>query len=114
MVFLLKGNGLYLAVAAQIISKPGGHSFSGSPLCVRYYDESEPMEGYESNRLRLCNLRPGTQQFSLQLYVGSTLQMKHPQDFSCEVSGQSAVITFSQDWSGKGRFLRLNVLGIAL
>ena len=60
------------------------------------------MEGYESNRLQLCNLPPGTGQDLLQLYLENALQMEHLKDFSCEVSGQSAVITFSQDHSGKG------------
>ena len=93
-------------VAAQVISKPGGHTLKGSPLSVRSYDESEPMEGYESNRLRLLKLPPGTQQGYLQFYVGRVLQMQYSLDFTCEVSGQSAVITFSQDHSGKGRLLR--------
>ena len=36
--------------------------------------------------------------------------MKQPQDFTCEVAGQSAVIVFSQDHSGKGMLPRPNVL----
>ena len=57
------------------------------------------MDGYESNRLRVHKLPTGTGQEYLQLYLEGVLQTE---DFSCEVSGQSAVITFSQDCSGKG------------
>ena len=101
-------NKLYPTVAARVISNSGSHTLSGSPLRVQYYDESEPMEGYESNRLQVHKLPTGTGQDYLQLYLDGVLQMEHPQDFTCEVSGQSAVISFSQDHSGKGR---PNVLG---
>ena len=87
-------------MAARVLSKKD-HAICGTALHLKYAKPEEAPED-DLNTLVITKIPDGIDQEYLQMFLETTLRMDHEVDFSLEVPGEHAVVTFTNDYTRQG------------
>ena len=87
-------------MAARVLSKKD-HAIYSTVLHLQYAKPGDTPED-ELNKLVIPKIPDGIDQDYLQIFLESTLCMGHEVDFSLEVQGEYAVVTFTNDCTRQG------------
>ena len=84
-------------VAAQVVSR--SHKFKRADLEVQFVkQEEQKAEVFKKNQLSISGLPEGTTKDVYEVAIAGCLDMEEEDDFELEVSGQSALLTFTEDY----------------
>lgn len=87
-------------VAAQVMDKVS-HKFKKAVLHLRFVHGGE--HKYKPNQLAIHGLPESVEKDVIEVAIAGCLDMEEDDDFVLHVSGQSAIITFSKDYSTEGK-----------
>ena len=94
------------AVAAQVVSKI--HKFKKAILEVQFVKQKEQRaEVFKKNQLSITGLPEGTTKEVYEVAIAGCLNMEEEDDFELEVSDQSALLTFTEDYPIESKCLSM-------
>ena len=84
------------------------HRFKKADLEVQFVQQEEQKtEIFKKNQLSISGLPEGTTKEVYEVAIAGCLDMEEEDDFELEVSGQSALLTFTEDYPIKSNCLWL-------
>lgn len=96
---------LVYTVAAQVMSKDS-HTFKRAILQLQFVHQIEPKaEEFKMNQLAVHGLPDGVEKEVYEVAIAGCLDMEEDEDFVLQITGSSAVITFTKSFPREGTCL---------
>ena len=90
-------------VAAKVMDKEN-HKFKKAILQLCFvHQEKNDVQEYKLNQLAIHDLPEGMKKDVVVVVIENRLEKEEEDDFDVEISGQSAIITFTKDYSIDGK-----------
>ena len=92
----------FTVVAAQVMSKES-HTFKRAILQLQFVHQvKQKAAEFEMNQLAVHGLPDGVEKEVYEVIIGGCLNMEEDEDFVLQITGSSAVITFTESFPYEG------------